>query len=886
MNQLPARPLLLRGLSCLVILSGLATAANADEPVGQANESRPPIALVGGDILTLDEAGTIEGGTILITDGLVSAVGADVEIPESALRIDVTGMTISPGLIDCRSSLWLSSDSSSAQASDGSLNAVDGIDCWDESWREVARQGVTLVGVQPGGALGGLTAVAQVRSEPTVADLVIRDTTAMQASLGLSGRSGTSRDRWSQYETLKKSFEAARKYQEEWKAYEEAVRKAEETKADDKSGDEAGDAPASKTEPENAERPDTSRFRRGPPGTGRRPEGTGGRPGGDRFRRPDSTGAAQPASEDEAGDSSSENKTATDSKTAVPKKPKRDPLKDLLVRVLDGELVLRLEAHRADDVANALKLADEFKIRLVLEGLSHAKRSWSTVLAERVPLVAGPFVDFESAPEYLGPADERFRELKDHDGVFAVATFSRQPRGSRLLRFHAAEAIARGFSSDAVLRALTINAAKVLGVDQLTGTLSVGKRADLVVTAGDVLDPAAPVLLTMSGGEITFQQQDPPESIERTPASDTSLPAQLPTAYALVSERVLFPNGAMAPGAVLVSDGKITGVNRRRRTGDLTVFDLGSAVVTPGLVSGHMTSSDRVSEGAAIPWVRAADALNPWSVRLQKLARGGFTAVAFAPDSRSVCAGLVSRVRAASDQPVELSEGLPLAIASKFVLSSASRSTERFPAALSGQLTLLDNYFRGLPDSTDLYVPHAVGRLLREEQADVLKSLKSGTMPAVFEAETAGEIAGALQLIEEHDLRGVLLHPREFDNSLERIAALKAGLVLPTFRAADYDWSLDDAVRAARQGIRLAVSGDSAEDIRRTLALLVNAGLSSRVALRAATSDAAELCGLSGCGKLETDACADLVIWDGSPLDLSAKPLHVIIDGQLLKEAP
>src|SRR5439155_22835794 len=91
----------------------------------------------------------------------------------------------------------------------------------------------------------------------------------------------------------------------------------------------------------------------------------------------------------------------------------------------------------------------------------------------------------------------------------ALGTFSSQPRGSRLLRVHAAIAVSKGISPESVLRAMTSDAAEILGVGQRLGTITAGKQADLAVFAGDPLDPSVPVRLVVSAGKIVHQSASP-----------------------------------------------------------------------------------------------------------------------------------------------------------------------------------------------------------------------------------------------------------------------------------------------------------------------------------------------------------------------------------------
>ena len=71
---------------------------------GRAPATSKPIALIGGRVITQTDAGAIEAN-LLIRDGKIAAVGHDIAIPADATKIDVTGMVITPGLIDSRGSL-------------------------------------------------------------------------------------------------------------------------------------------------------------------------------------------------------------------------------------------------------------------------------------------------------------------------------------------------------------------------------------------------------------------------------------------------------------------------------------------------------------------------------------------------------------------------------------------------------------------------------------------------------------------------------------------------------------------------------------------------------------------------------------------------------------
>jgi hypothetical protein len=186
--------------------------------------------------------------------------------------------------------------------------------------------------------------------------------------------------------------------------------------------------------------------------------------------------------------------------------PKRDATKEFLGKVLKGEVPLRIEAHRDDDVRNALRLADDFKLRIVLDGVSDPRTTAENIMSRRLPLVLGPFVELEEVPAYRKHRAAKWpKSLLAPDARWALGTFSDQPRGSRLLRVHAAAAVALGIDPDRVLRAMTRDAADILGVADRFGTIAPGKQADLAVFAGDPLDPSVAVRLVVSGGNVVYK---------------------------------------------------------------------------------------------------------------------------------------------------------------------------------------------------------------------------------------------------------------------------------------------------------------------------------------------------------------------------------------------
>lgn len=157
-----------------------------------------------------------------------------------------------------------------------------------------------------------------------------------------------------------------------------------------------------------------------------------------------------------------------------------------LVAVIRREMPLRQHCHRADDIATAIRLADEFGYRLVIE---HGTEAYllADVLAERqIPVLVGPWFIARSKPELRNLSAANAAALVDA-GV-EVSIITDHPMVPEFLLVHqAAWAVTEGLGREAALRAITINPARVLGIEQRVGSIAPGMDADVVVWSGDPL---------------------------------------------------------------------------------------------------------------------------------------------------------------------------------------------------------------------------------------------------------------------------------------------------------------------------------------------------------------------------------------------------------------
>jgi imidazolonepropionase-like amidohydrolase len=152
------------------------------------------IAITGGRVYTATGA-PIDGGTVLVRDGKIAAVGRNVAIPQDAQRIDATGKWVTPGLINANTQLGLievgqvaDTRNASARGRGDAINAAftvwDGLNPTSMMLAQARDDGVTTVGILPtGGLISGQAAVIDL-VEGSVSDMLLRQPVAMVGQVG------------------------------------------------------------------------------------------------------------------------------------------------------------------------------------------------------------------------------------------------------------------------------------------------------------------------------------------------------------------------------------------------------------------------------------------------------------------------------------------------------------------------------------------------------------------------------------------------------------------------------------------------------------------------------------------------------------------------------
>jgi hypothetical protein len=445
-----------------------------------AAQDARPIAFTQARIVPI--AGpVIERGTLVVRNGRIEALGADVSAPPGARIVDASGRTILPGLVSAFSRAGLQRDPtpraegaptgrrgrgapidlpanapSAPSGNRAAAKVAEALYPRQPVFGELLRQGVTSLALSPsGGGFPGLGAV--LRPDGTTTASLVRDDAAF-AQVVMVRDSATKK-------LLKETFEKAQKVVDERKKPpEKPAPAAEPAKPADKPAE-------AKTEPPKGNEP---------PKPEPKPE-----------PKPDEKKEGPPAAQGQA--------QAPPARQQPPKDPNLEVLADLLegkrraiVQIDSAADFLHWQAVVPDSVAFPRALAmlrhdpGNGTIDVVLEQV----KAW------KCPVLLPPELTTLPRTRHLvHPA----KALHDA-GIEIAFTIGESPAAVRALWFRLMELVRCGLPADAALRAVTLTPAKILGIDKRTGSLEVGKDADLLVFVGDPLAPTGELETVWIGG--------------------------------------------------------------------------------------------------------------------------------------------------------------------------------------------------------------------------------------------------------------------------------------------------------------------------------------------------------------------------------------------------
>jgi imidazolonepropionase-like amidohydrolase len=404
------------------------------------------IAITNGRVMTITK-GTLEQGTLLIDEksGKIKAVGQDVEVPKDAKIIDATGKTVMPGLIDPHCHVGVFHDGVGWEYSDG-----------NEMTDPITPHLRALDAIDP--------------NEPAFKELVTAGVTTVLTGPGSGNIIG---GQWVCLKTAPKPDVA------QMVLLEPAGMKMALGENPKRVYGEQKKAPSTRMGNAAALRAalvDAQNYL-------------------ERWKQYEKASSRYQAKLDK-GDNDAE----------PPKPPERDLKLEALGKVLRREMRARVHAHQADDMLTAIRIAEEFDLDLTLE---HATEGYkiASILAEKgIPVTVGPIL-FSRTKYELKDMTPRNPGLMAKEGV-EVAIQTDEMSAVKYLTISAALAVREGLPEEDGLKAITINAARVIGVEDRIGSLEKGKDADIVVFSGHPLDYRSVVELVLVDGQAVYERKD------------------------------------------------------------------------------------------------------------------------------------------------------------------------------------------------------------------------------------------------------------------------------------------------------------------------------------------------------------------------------------------
>lgn len=458
---------LLGGLSAPLLL---AAQDDGETQEAAAAEVQAPPIVVRAAKLIVRPGKTIENGLVLIRDGKIQAMGADLQVPEGATVIE--GEVVCSGFMDPWSIAGLESGSAQSSDSSASAMAADVVDPYGQAdiLKELVAAGVlaTRSQISNQANISGISVVLSTANAETMLD-----DASLSASLGVNRGFGGGNfnfgpqtldpiDRVGQVDRLAGQLATGKKYGDDMAKYdrdiaewqEAIVKKEAELEKDFKKAKKARDKKVKDAE--------------------------------------------------EKGEDVKDKKYKEDRR---PKPPKFDAEKAAFARAINGEIPMVVTASRALEIRELLRLTEPYtRLRLILAGAQSSLLCADDLAARGIPVIVTP-----SPADVGGPVDELEPGLAlaaelDAAGVeVLIGSGGSSALASRDLALLAALAVGHGLDREAALHSITTGPARAFDVTGHIGSIVRGKSAELIVLSGDPLASSSRVLAAISSGKVVLE---------------------------------------------------------------------------------------------------------------------------------------------------------------------------------------------------------------------------------------------------------------------------------------------------------------------------------------------------------------------------------------------
>ncbi|MGC9347071.1 MAG: amidohydrolase [Anaerolineae bacterium] len=189
-----------------------------------------------------------------------------------------------------------------------------------------------------------------------------------------------------------------------------------------------------------------------------------------------------------------------------PSRPARNLKLEALVPVLKREMKARIHAHQANDILTAIRIAEEFDLDVTLEHVTEGYRIADLLADKGVPVTVGPVFTGRKKYELRAKHHKNPGVLAKHGVKVAIQTDGAS--SVQYLAIDAALAAREGMPEDEALKAVTINAAEIIGVADRVGSLEVGKDADIVVFSGHPFEYRTVAEMVLVDGTVVYEREE------------------------------------------------------------------------------------------------------------------------------------------------------------------------------------------------------------------------------------------------------------------------------------------------------------------------------------------------------------------------------------------
>ncbi len=600
------------------------------------------------------------------------------------------------------------------------------------------------------------------------------------------------------------------------------------------------------------------------------------------------------------------------SKDTLPE-PRRDLRLEALVDVLKGDLLVHCHCYRSDEILMLLRVADRFGFKI--KSLQHVLEGYK--VAAEIAAHGSSCSLFSDWWAYKIEAFDAipFAAALIHEAGAMICLKSDSNELVRHMYQEAAKLIKYGgMSEEEALKAITINPAKQLGIEARTGSIEVGKDADLAIFNGHPLNGFSRCEMTLVEGEVYFQRSEkltPFKPAAEAPSQPTvvTFPKFKPDGPILLRSVTLHnPGKSPIVADIRIVKGKIDKIGRNLDEDGATVLNSKTLHVFPGLIDagtqvglteiGSAKETQDFSEGGDFqPDLRAAVAVNPESELIPVTRANGVLSVVVRPIG-GVIGGQAGLINLSGWVPKEMAIIEQLALHIEFPSESPVFRNDPSVAGM-GRAIAKKQREEKIRKLKDLFAEAKRYEASRSTDSPMVPRLEAmlpyvrGDKPVIVSADRKSEILEALKLADELKFKMILSGATDAwkvaDELKKRDVPVIIGPVmdLPVERTDPYDAPYANAAKLYKAGVRFCIRSTGSSNSRNLpyeAAMAASYGLPPDEALKAITIYPAQILGVADqLGSIEEGKRANLVLTNGDLLQPSTQVLGLFIDGKPLE---